>query len=164
MHIPIAFLHRGDAIPEAGGAMAEVLWPTNAATDSYLDDNDTSTVIRLTWQGRSVLLTGDIAEGGESGLLHQGGLKADVLFLPHHGSTRAAPLPSLVAAADPSILLRSSGQRDGDTNAFLWSAIGTRNYYNTAECGAICTTVTADGIQTETFRSSTGQPKTKSAR
>src|SRR5205085_1069367 len=81
----------------------------------------------------------------------------------HHGSTRAATLRPFIAATDASLLVRSSGQRDRDTKALLWSAIGERQYYNTAECGAVCIKMTSDAIRVETFHRATGHPPRQAA-
>ena len=84
----------------------EVLWPPSGRND--LDVNDTSLVLRVTCDERSVLLPGDASPAAQAELAPLGpALRADVLILPHHGAWRKT-LPAFVEAVDPQIVLVSS--------------------------------------------------------
>ncbi|MHC4564119.1 MAG: ComEC/Rec2 family competence protein, partial [Planctomycetota bacterium] len=81
----------------------EVFWPPPDAPDG-LKPNDTSLVLRVVCDGRSVLLPGDIEDAAQP-QVRPG--KADVLVLPHHGGW-AGTLPDFVGAVNPRIVIASS--------------------------------------------------------
>ena len=89
-----------------------VLAPLEPARTSDVDVNDRSLVLRLTWAGWSVLLTGDLENAGEARLLEawgpQGMLQADVLKVAHHGSATSTG-PEWLAAVRPCLALISVG-------------------------------------------------------
>jgi len=165
--VEITDMQDGDDLPDTGAVKLEVLWPPGDVDLRSLPDNDRSTVLRLAWQGRSILLTGDIETQAQAALLGSGpkapaaaaDLRADVLLLPHHGSPRPRTTRAFIAAVNPSVTIRSSGVRDAETNPSLWSAISGRAYYNTAECGAVCVIIRQNGeVVVDTFRPSRGRP------
>lgn len=160
-NIRIESLNAGDALPDTGDVRIEFLWPPADADAAVqlVKDNDASTVLRIAWRGRSLLLTGDITDAAQALLIRRGGLHADVLSLPHHGSTTARTLNRFVEAVSPAQLLRSTGQRDRDTSDRLWPVVGERPYYSTAECGATCVVIDAANVRIETFRPARGKPR-----
>ena len=63
--------------------------------------NDLSCVLRVTTEGGSMLLTGDIERQAENALIQKTkSLRADVLLVPHHGS-RTSSTPEFIAAVAP---------------------------------------------------------------
>jgi len=88
----------------------EVLWPPPGRQG--LSVNDTSLVLRVVCDGRSVLLCGDIEQAAQAALLAErpGDLRADVLVLPHHGAWAPA-LPEFLAAVAPRHVLASTPRR-----------------------------------------------------
>jgi len=69
--------------------------------------------MRITCDGRSVLLTGDLDRTGQAELLTEPQkLKCDVLVLPHHGGWEST-LPDFVRAAEPRVVLASCASRPG---------------------------------------------------
>lgn len=128
-----------------GEAEFEVLWP-DAVCDSTLSANDSSTVLRIRYAGRSILFTGDIEKRAQLELLRRGDLRADVLFLPHHGSVESTT-KAFIEAVRPSIVIRSSHERTADTVNGLERAVGDIPLYNTADLGAITVSVSAEGVQ-----------------
>ncbi|MEE8170486.1 MAG: ComEC/Rec2 family competence protein [Phycisphaerae bacterium] len=156
--IPIRAHRAGDRLPDTGDVTIDVIWPTGQPTEDVLRDNDTSTVLRIVYQDRTVLLTGDVTDAAQARVLERGGLKADVLQLPHHGSPRPRTTAAFIDAVDPTAVIRSSGRPDRETNDSLWRAIGDRAYYNTAECGAVCVTIQNGAVRVTTFGESTGRP------
>lgn len=76
--ISVKKVSRGDEIC-SGNFKVEVLWPPK---DFFSDDlNDTSLVMRITCNDKSILLTGD-----ECRYWSKWACQADVLKLPHHGA------------------------------------------------------------------------------
>lgn len=93
----------------AGGATWQVLAPARAHRGTNSDPNNSSLVLRLTAAGgRTVLLTGDVEKAAQQSLLDLGlPLRADVLKVPHHGSSHQ--LPEFLGAVRPSLSMTSVG-------------------------------------------------------
>ena len=135
---------------ELGGVTFERLWPPENYDDS-LSSNDSSTVLRLSYAGRSILLAGDIEDRPQRALLHAGNLRADVLVLPHHGSVRPST-KEFLDAVGAGVLIRSSGQRMADTFNGLQEAAGVTQIYNTADVGAVEVVIDQSGVRVSTIR------------
>lgn len=97
-----------------GGAVIEVLAP---CPDVVFDRgaNDNSFVVRIRFGERAVLFTGDAEHEEEGELVERlradGGLRADVLKIGHHGS-RTSSSPALLEAVAPSFAVISCGVRN----------------------------------------------------
>ena len=93
----------------AGGARWQVLAPDHAHHGTTSDPNNSSLVLRLTSAaGHTVLLTGDVEKEAQQVLLDLGvPLQAEVLKVPHHGSSHQ--LPAFLAAVHPEVTLTSVG-------------------------------------------------------
>ncbi len=81
------------------GVAFEMLHPDS---DSSVDENNGSCVLKVSSKGGSVLLTGDIERRAEQLLLvaNKAALVADVLVVPHHGSMTSSS-PAFVEAVSP---------------------------------------------------------------
>ena len=76
-----------------GEANLRVLWPYSLAD---FTGNNLSVVIRIEYLGRAILLTGDVENEGEMGMVESGtNLHADILKVAHHGSRTSNGLPFL---------------------------------------------------------------------
>jgi competence protein ComEC len=133
---------------ELGGVVFELLWPRGDC-DPQLSSNETSTVLRLNYAGRSILLTGDIEGRAQRALLERGDLHADVLMLLHHGSLRATSVDFIRAVA-PFAAIRSSNERTQQTLSGLDAAIGDVPLYNTADVGAVEVVLDREGVHIAT--------------
>jgi competence protein ComEC len=101
-------LAAGDEL-ERGGAIVRVLWPAPSRRPSALPSNDDSLVLRLSYQGESVLLTGDISSEVEQALLAAGEpLESQVLKVAHHGSNSSSSA-GFLARANPRLALITGG-------------------------------------------------------
>jgi competence protein ComEC len=78
------------------GVEVSILWPLKPILDSanlspYAGINDSSLVLKLTFDKISFLITGDISSEVESSLIMSGAnLQSHVLFVPHHGSAHSS--------------------------------------------------------------------------
>lgn len=128
-----------------GEVTFEILWPVGAC-DPSLSANDASTVMRISFRGRSVLLTGDIEKPAQRALLERGDLHADVLVLPHHGSVESTT-KALIQAVNPSFVIRSSSERTDQTVNGLDEIVGDLPFFNTADLGAIEVRLEPSGVR-----------------
>lgn len=113
-------------------------------SDSFTT-NDTSTVLRLSYAGHSVLLTGDIEKAAQRELIQTVDLHADVLLLPHHGSI-ADSLAEFLPSVGAAVLIRSSNERMAETISGLSDLADNAKLYNTADHGAVTIELTSAGI------------------
>jgi len=104
----------------------EALWPKKSYKNVKIDNfNNTSLVLKITYDGFSVILPGDIEETVESSLAVYGQqLKTDVLKIPHHGSANAANV-DFINLVHPETAIFSVGEN----NKFGHPAISTLNKY-----------------------------------
>ncbi len=142
---PFEVLNRKVRSWEQGGVRFEFLWPSDADCDG-LKANDSSTVLRLSYAGQSLLLTGDVEDAAQRRLIERGGLGADVLVLPHHGSVRPTTV-DFVKAVGADVYIRSSGQRSERTDNGLMEIIGGAPLFNTADVGAVRVEIDHQGIR-----------------
>lgn len=94
---------------QAGRARWRVLAPERPFRGTASDPNNSSLVLRLTAAGgRTALLTGDVEGEAQQSLLDLAvTLRADVLKVPHHGSSHQ--LPAFLAAVGPRVSVTSVG-------------------------------------------------------
>ena len=104
--IPRHTLHAGNVLPLADGLTLEVLAPAPGVTPSGND----GLVFRLVLNGHGLaLLPGDAEAPYLRALLRSGAdLSADVLVLPHHGSSGSL-VPALYDAVSPRLAIASAG-------------------------------------------------------
>ncbi|MFO0873588.1 MAG: ComEC/Rec2 family competence protein [Phycisphaerales bacterium] len=137
-HVDVRRGAAGD-IRRYGVATFTWLHPEDGAWSRRL--NDTSQVVRVEAQGRTLLLCGDIEDEAIAAVRHgTPELRADIVELPHHGSWRESSV-ELVSSLDPAVILQSTGPRR--LRPDRWSAVmGSRTRLVTAERG--CVTVVVD--------------------
>ncbi len=135
--IPIEITHGRYVMPNTGEAVVETLWPPALAERRALDANEASTVLRLRYQGRSVLLTGDIEEWAIGELMRRGDISAEALALPHHGEV-VGNTAAFIAAVNPRVAVRSTGRGEALTTSGIGQIAGEgRRYFNTADVGCV---------------------------
>ena len=97
---------------EFEGLTVDVLAPDRPFHGTRSDPNNSSVVLRVAVDGRTLLLTGDVEVEAQEALLRTGvDLRADVLKVPHHGS--AYQSPAFLRAVHASVGVISVG-RDND--------------------------------------------------
>jgi competence protein ComEC len=116
-----------------------VLWPPESLEG--LESNERSLVLRIVHEKTAFLLTGDLEEEGEAGLLEQDAdLSANVLKVGHHGS-RKATSDQLLARVQPGIAVISAAMRNpfGFPHRELLSRLGAKKVkvFRTDHHGAV---------------------------
>jgi len=105
----IRLIGTGDLLKIDPAVEIEVLHPSPGP--GVAEDNANSIVLRVTYAGRSLLLTGDIEGPGLAQLLSSPVEHVDVLQSPHHGANAANPT-DLARWCTPTVVLISTGNRD----------------------------------------------------
>ena len=131
-----------------GAINVEVLGPPVVTRDYRLaSDNDGSLVLLVTIGERRILVTGDIEAPAEEWLLTTGtDLRADVLVVPHHGSSTSSTA-AFIEAVSPSVAVvpvgpNPYGHPSPDVLA-RYETDGAITLYRTDKDGTI--TLTSDG-------------------
>lgn len=128
-----------------GGARVSVLNPPGGA--GLLSRNDASCVLKIEYEGRSVLLCGDVGSRGVNLLLDSGyGLTADVVQAPHHGN-RIGNVGDLYAAVKPRFILVSTGSPKDLSGVKPEGSLVLQTY----ETGAVSFDVDKSGVKVRTF-------------
>lgn len=145
-----------------GGADVRVVHPRAGERGAV---NDASVVLEVTWDGRRLLLTGDVEKGGEQALLAAGRLRpVDVLKVAHHGS-RTSSTPGVVRATRPAVAIVSVGADNRYDHPSpeveqRWRAAGAC-VLRTDRCGAVTVTIAAgEALETSTVDPACGCPPT----
>ena len=91
----------------------KIFWPENSSADSSsAAKNDDSLVLRLRYQERAILLSGDAEREAEREILSENNpddLQAEVLKIGHHGG-RNSTTPDFLAAVKPRLGIISVGE------------------------------------------------------
>jgi competence protein ComEC len=128
------------------------LWPPPRAQLRFVEANATSTVLRIDYESRSILLPGDIESEAEALLLKNSAerLHADVLALPHHGSV--TPFTGkFIKAVNPRFIIRSSGQGERMTTNGISKLTKDSKYYNTADDGCVHVEIRGKELRVSSF-------------
>ena len=98
---------QGVSLFDYGNLKAEFLAPNG---DNNSTPNESSVVLRLTYDNKKFLFMGDTKKEVEDEILASGqDVSADVLMIGHHGSN-TAPSPNFISAVHPSIAVISVGK------------------------------------------------------
>ena len=109
--ILIQAVNEGDRLLLDPDVEIKVLSPSSTRTYQADDENNSSVVLMIRYGRQKFLLTGDIEVEAQESLLKSGAdLRADVLKMPHHGSSNL--LRSFVERVHPSFALISAGKNN----------------------------------------------------
>ena len=124
------------------------LWPPpETCDDPNIMDNDKSQVFLAEYAGKKILLCGDIELHAQEKLFEMyPDLKADVVLMPHHGSTTNL-MDGFVEKLAPETIIVSCGQRRQHNAYKPKNAV---NGFYTPVNGAITVTISPDGDITTT--------------
>jgi competence protein ComEC len=141
----------------SSSASIKILWPDEQLYNKEnLSDNDRALVSLIEFAGKKILLCSDIEEFAQRELLRlYPNLKANIVVVPHHGSTTTLDLEFL-KHLEADVLICSCGRRQYEKND---SDPESRKYFPadarllcTPEAGAVTVSIDKSGvIKTETF-------------
>ncbi|MCR6546863.1 MBL fold metallo-hydrolase [Dehalobacterium formicoaceticum] len=149
--LKIKELYQGDFLQVDPDVKIKVFAPVGPNEDS---DNDHSPIMKLTYQKKSFLFTGDAEKSTEDMALvyDKMGLKSDVVKVGHHGSTTSSSPKFALAVAPELAVIEVGADNSYDHPDKLvvnrWQLLGAK-VYTTAKNGNI--TVTTDGTYLKLF-------------
>ncbi len=148
----LRMIQAGDQLRLDPHVQIEVLHPTPSVHDKQ--DNANSVVLRITYAGKSFLLTGDLEKGGAAAVMQRPlDEPVDVLLAPHHGA-KLANTAALAEWAHPQHVVASC--RTDITPALSRIYDQAETIHCTAAAGAIQVHITPDGkLSIETYNHST---------
>ncbi|MBC8355593.1 MAG: ComEC/Rec2 family competence protein [Planctomycetes bacterium] len=146
-HVPLRELDATSHLGASAGVEMEILHPPPQGIDG--SDNANSIVLRIGYQGHTILLPGDLESPGLEDVLAESPRDCGVVMAPHHGSPRSDPL-SFSAWTTPEHVAISGGA-GRDVGAVRWAyEHGGAVVTHTAIDGAIRFEVSSAGIKTVT--------------
>ena len=143
--ILITDVKAGDQLSFSKDVNFEILSPTTQG--AYSNDNAASMVLTATYQGRTILLSGDIEKEGLERLLQLPPVDCDLLMAAHHGSTHSDPTRFLNWATPKYVAVSCGrGKFSGDAAAqFAEGGLTALTLRRTEIGGAIEFSVDASG-------------------
>jgi competence protein ComEC len=145
--VPIETVAAGDALV-AGDCIARIVHPPRNGVMG--NDNAQSIVLSVEYDGRRVLLTGDLESEGARQLLSGPPLDCDILMAPHHGSPQSDPA-AVVSWSTPEWAVISSGD-PAAVSTDAYDLLMGRRALNTADVGAIRARLSADRVEVRAWR------------
>ncbi len=146
--VPLVEVWSGDRLRTGDEVKIEVLHPPRRGVLG--SDNANSIVLAIEYQGRRVLLTGDLESPGLEDVLAERPYDCDVTMAPHHGSASSDP-PGFLAWSKPEWTVVSGGHSDrlpAIRTAFAEPGGGV---LHTAEDGAVCVSIVGGEVSVEGF-------------
>lgn len=158
-NVPLRKVWSGDRLRVGGDCLIEVWHPTR---DGVLgSDNANSLVLDVEYEGRRILLTGDLESPGMDDLLAESPVHCDVILAPHHGSARSDP-PGFAAWTTPQWVVISGSFTDRKAEVEKAYRDQHAEVLTTADCGAICFTIAPRRLEVVAWRRPA--PQTESGR
>lgn len=136
------------------GVRFDILHPPMASYGRKLKTNSRSCVLKISTGRHSILLTGDIEAADEQALLASGvDLRADVMLMPHHGSTTSSTA-GFVAAVRPAHAIAAAGYRNrfGHPRKEVLARYRAARIWRTDLQGAVKVRMDADGVRVSAQR------------
>lgn len=166
LEIPCQTLAEGDCFSLGQEVEVRVYGPAPGDTEQvaggYLDANDASIAMRLTYGASSFWTSGDLYVPGEQALVEKYGtdIASDVVKINHHGKD-TSNCKDYVQTMSPKIAVGMFDSVGSRTVAMRYVAQGAEVFYNCAD-GAIRVSTTGDGtydVQTQKIREVTVLPE-----
>ena len=142
-------IHAGDLVNISPETRIEVLHPPAMGVSG--SDNSNSIVLEITYQGRRILLPGDLEAPGLQAVLAKTPCKYDLVMAPHHGSLHSEP-HAFAAWSQPDWVVVSSGHgHDVQVVSEVYQEIGAQ-VLETAKSGAIRFLLDSHSVQASRWR------------
>jgi len=152
--VPLRELDSTDRL-RAEGVVLEVLHPPRRGVLG--SDNANSIVLRITYEGRTILLPGDLESPGLEDVLAESPLDCDLVMAPHHGSVRSNPRGFSRWSTPEWVVI--SGGRAGDMEQLrgAYQRSSTRALHTQMD-GAIQAVLSRDALRVARWSESRWQP------
>ena len=137
----LRMIQAGDRLRLDPEVSVEVLHPTPGIEDAF--DNANSVVLRITFAGKTLLLTGDLERSGSTHLQQEPLEPVDLLLAPHHGG-KSANTAAFAKWTRPRHVVASCGTDITPALAKIYN--GAETIHCTAASGAVRVHVTRDGV------------------
>ena len=125
-------------------ASIKILWPNSQIPEEKLSDNDKSLVLLIQFAGVKVLLCSDIEKFAQTQLLQTiPDLKADIVIVPHHGSTITSDA-AFLEKLGPDILIVSCDRTQYERRLAAGRKDNAKLFY-TAKDGEIAVRINKNG-------------------
>lgn len=132
--IPIHLVSAGDELPWGEATTAHVVGPPIQGTGD--SDNSDSLVLLIDYQGRKILLPGDLERAGLALLLNLPPVDCDVVMAAHHGSANSMP-EALMEWSTPEFVIISSGSQRVSEKTVARFQGPHRESFRTDQSGAV---------------------------
>ena len=151
--VPLRALSSGNKLQAGDDVHMEVLHPTELGVIG--SDNANSLVLLIEFEGRKLLLPGDLESPGMEDLLAELPIDCDIVMAPHHGSARSDPR-GFANWSRPEHVVISGGRDVEDIDAIdavkrSYGQLGSA-VYHTAEQGSVRFEISAEQIVVAPFR------------
>ncbi len=127
----------------------------------FAEENDNSCVLKVTSEFGNVLLTGDIEATAEQWLVknYSGGLQAEILIAPHHGS-KSSSSSAFIQMVKPQYILIPAGYRNRFSHPHAgvlskYDNLGI-DHFNTADQGALEVLLNSAQLTVNSYRQQAG--------
>jgi competence protein ComEC len=145
--VPLRELDATQRLDGGDGVELEILHPHAQGVNG--SDNANSIVLRVGYQGRNILLPGDLESPGLEDVMAEMPLDCDLVMAPHHGSTRSDPRGFSAWTTPEHVVI--SGRTGVNVGAVRWAyEHGGAEVTHTAIDGAIRFEISAAGIKRTT--------------
>ena len=157
--VPIQYMKQNDSIKISDELSFLCISPSEKYKEVENDVNNQSLVLKMTYNNKSVMFTGDIGKDIEEKLVHDkninNNLHADILKVAHHGS-KNSNTEAFLDKVTPSYAIVSYGigNRYGHPNAKIIERLDDRGIktYKTGESGEIDINIINDSISFNTYK------------
>ena len=157
--VPIQYMKQNDSIKISDELSFICLSPSDKYKEAENDVNNQSLVLKMTYNNKSVMFTGDIGKDIEEKLVHDrninNNLHADILKVAHHGS-KNSNTDSFLDTVKPfyAIVSYGIGNRYGHPNEKIMERLNDRDIktYKTGKSGEIDINIFNDSISFNTYK------------
>lgn len=157
--VPIQYMKQNDSIKISDELLFYCISPSENYKEVEDDVNNQSLVLKMSYNNKSVLFTGDIGKDIEEKLVHDKKvnekLSADILKVAHHGSKNSS-IDKFIDKVSPeyAIVSYGIGNRYGHPNEKVMERFDERDIkvYKTGEVGEIDINIFNDNISFDTYK------------